>query len=55
MEYCDDTSGATAALALSDLIMDIMIVAAPMPIVWGLKMSTRQRVQVLAIFGLGFV
>jgi hypothetical protein len=55
MKYCDDTSGATAALALSDLIMDVMIVAAPMPIVWGLKMNVRQRVQVLGIFGLGFV
>jgi hypothetical protein len=55
LEYCDDTSGATAALALSDLIMDMLIVAAPMPIVWSLRLTTRQRVQVLGIFGLGFV
>jgi flagellar biosynthesis protein FlhB len=42
-KYCYDTSGATAALALSNLIMDLMIIAAPMPIVWRLQMTMAQK------------
>jgi hypothetical protein len=55
MEYCDDTSGATAALALTDLIMDLVIIAAPMPIVWCLQMTLSQKVQVTGIFALGLL
>lgn len=53
LKYCDDTVSATAALALSDLIMDLMIVIAPMPIVWKLHMNFAQKMQVMGIFGLG--
>ncbi|KAH4217063.1 hypothetical protein HBI81_140120 [Parastagonospora nodorum] len=53
LQYCDDTSGATAALALTDLIMDLMIIAAPMPIVWRMQMSLSQKLQVTSIFTLG--
>jgi hypothetical protein len=55
MEYCDDTSGATAALALTDLIMDLMIIAAPMPIVWRLQMTLSQKLQVTGVFALGLL
>lgn len=53
LKYCDDTAMATAALALSDLIMDLMIVTAPIPIVWSLHMGFGQKMQVIGIFGLG--
>lgn len=55
IEYCDDTSGATAALALTDLIMDLMIIAAPMPMVWRLQMTLAQKAQVTGIFALGLL
>lgn len=55
LQYCDDTAMATAALALTDLIMDLMIVTAPIPIVWGLHMGLGQKMQVMGIFGLGAI
>jgi hypothetical protein len=55
IKYCDDIDGATAALALTELIMDLMILAAPMPIIWRLQMTLSQKMQVMGIFALGYL
>jgi hypothetical protein len=53
--YCDNTSDAAVAFCVSDLAMDLMILLAPVPMVWKLIATTTRKLQILAIFALGFV
>jgi hypothetical protein len=54
-KYCDDTNGAVVAFCASDLIMDLMILLAPIPMVWRLLTTTQRKLQILAVFALGFL
>jgi hypothetical protein len=54
-KYCYNTSHATTARALTNVIMDVIIVVSPMPIVWRMRMTMTQKVQVTGIFALGFL
>lgn len=40
---------------LSNLIIDLMILAAPMPIIWRMQMTVALKIQVTGIFALGFL
>jgi hypothetical protein len=54
-KYCYDTSKATTTRALTNVIMDLIIVVSPMPIVWRMKMTMVRKLQVTAIFATGFM
>jgi hypothetical protein len=54
-QYCYDTSPATTARALTNVVMDLMIVVSPMPIVWQLQLTVMQKMQISGIFALGFL
>jgi uncharacterized Tic20 family protein len=54
-KYCDDTNGAVVAFCISDLIMDLMILLAPIPMVWKLITTTKRKLQILAVFALGLL
>lgn len=55
MKYCDDISTATTSRAITNVVMDLLIVVSPMPIIWQMRMSMTQKLQVTAIFALGFM
>ncbi|KAF2826669.1 hypothetical protein CC86DRAFT_291709 [Ophiobolus disseminans] len=52
-KYCYDTSPATSACLLTNLIVDLMILGAPIGIIWRLHMSLARKLQVTGIFALG--
>lgn len=54
-KYCYDTSPATTARLLTNLILDLMILGAPMGIIWNLQLSIARKLQVTGIFALGFL
>ena len=41
----------TGCIAVTDLI----IILLPMPLVWGLEMATRRKIELAVIFALGFL
>lgn len=55
LKYCDDISTATTSRAITNVVMDLLIVVSPMPIIWQMRMSLTQKLQVTAIFALGFL
>ena len=54
-EYCVDTARAELALAISDIITDIMILAIPLPMIWKLHLTPGQKVGLYFIFLLGLL
>ncbi|OTA99907.1 hypothetical protein M426DRAFT_27043 [Hypoxylon sp. CI-4A] len=51
--YCYNHLPMFYATAISNMIMDILILAIPLPMVWKLKMPRRQKIAVSGIFLLG--
>lgn len=54
-KYCGDTSMVTTVRVLTNLLMDLMILAAPMGIIWRMQLSLVRKLQVTGIFALGFL
>ncbi|KAF1972736.1 hypothetical protein BU23DRAFT_599493 [Bimuria novae-zelandiae CBS 107.79] len=54
-QYCDDTGGANVALCFSDLFIDVLILAAPLFMIWKMNFSTWRKVQIVGVFALGFL
>ena len=52
---CLDKSKLFRATALFGLVVNVIIIALPMPIIWKLHMSLRKRLAVLGIFAIGLV
>ena len=50
---CGDTVMEMKALAVSDVVTDFLILSFPMPLIWRLQMSVRQKMGVTAIFLIG--
>ncbi|KAH7413886.1 hypothetical protein DE146DRAFT_750076 [Phaeosphaeria sp. MPI-PUGE-AT-0046c] len=55
IKYCDDISMATTSRAITNAVMDLLIVVSPLPIIWQMRMSLTQKIQVTGIFALGFM
>ncbi|CAI6304056.1 unnamed protein product [Periconia digitata] len=55
LRYCSDPGGLNVAMCLSDVIFDLMILAAPVPMIWKLHISTFRKIQVCGVFALGFL
>ena len=52
---CIDTSKFYVWQAIISMILDITVVALPMPLVWGLKMRYQKKVYLTIIFGMGIL
>ncbi|RYC57891.1 hypothetical protein CHU98_g8303 [Xylaria longipes] len=52
---CGSSTNAYLAIAITNLIIDLSVVALPMPVLWQLQMPTRKKVAVSAILGFGLV
>ena len=50
---CQNIRNAALATGVSNLILDIMILAMPLPVIWGLQASKRVKVSLTFIFLLG--
>ncbi|KAI1373507.1 hypothetical protein F4677DRAFT_455936 [Hypoxylon crocopeplum] len=53
--HCGNSSTIYIVLASTDLAIDIIIIALPMPILWGLQLPTAKKISLTFIFGLGFI
>ena len=52
-EHCINRNSFYIAAAALGLLTDVSLVVMPMPVLWGLKMSTRKKVGISAVFVLG--
>lgn len=52
---CGDEGVAQLAAAAINMVIDVGIVALPLPIVWGLHMRTSQKIGIVVTFGLGLL
>lgn len=50
-----DDGAIVFAASVINIFTDILVTALPMPLIWSLKLPTRQRLAVISIFGLGVV
>lgn len=50
---CGDVSAYYLSTGIVNLVIDVAIVALPLPMLWGLQMKTSKKVSLTAIFSLG--
>lgn len=53
--YCGDTGGSNVALCFSDVFIDVLILLAPLVMIWEMNFVFWRKVQILAVFALGFL
>ncbi|KAK9413949.1 putative FAD-binding PCMH-type domain-containing protein [Seiridium unicorne] len=53
--HCGDDTILYIVLASVDLIIDVTVIALPMPILWGLQLPTPKKIGLTFVFGLGLV
>ena len=52
---CVDTSKYFLAQSISGVLLDALVVALPMPMLWGLKMRVQKKISLTCIFGMGIL
>ena len=52
---CGSATANVLSTSIANMIVDTMIILLPMPVVWRLQMSTKKKVYLTVIFGLGLV
>lgn len=52
---CEDSLASLVALSSCNIIADLTIVFLPLPMVWGLQITTRRKIELSIIFALGFL
>ncbi|KAI1278913.1 hypothetical protein F5Y07DRAFT_387796 [Xylaria sp. FL0933] len=53
--WCRDTIIGDNATVAANLVLDFIVLTLPLPILWRLRMSIRDKLTVTALFGFGFV
>ncbi|KAI1203455.1 hypothetical protein F5X97DRAFT_330143 [Nemania serpens] len=53
--WCRDTLIGDNATVAVNLVLDVLVLALPLPVLWRLQMSIRDKLTVTAMFGFGFV
>ncbi|KAK0515948.1 hypothetical protein JMJ35_001982 [Cladonia borealis] len=51
--YCGNLSAYYLSTGIVNLLIDVIIVALPLPLLWGLQMKTSRKIALTAIFSLG--
>ena len=52
---CEDPTKSAAAISGCNMATDLIIILLPMPMIWGLQMPTRRKIELTIIFALGFL
>jgi len=52
---CGDSNTLYSAVASSDLAIDVIVIALPMPVLWSLQLPTAKKFALTLVFGIGFV
>ena len=52
---CANLQAAWLGIGLTNLVVDAVIVVLPLPVLWGLHMDVRRKLQLCGIFSLGFL
>lgn len=52
---CSKTAWLELGFAVTDVFVDMFILAIPIPLIWNLKMSTRRKIGLIAVFLLGIL
>ena len=52
---CINTGYMLFAASVINIFTDFLVTALPMPLIWSLKLPTRQRLAVISIFGVGVI
>ena len=50
---CINGNAVVFAASIVNIFTDFLVTVLPMPLIWNLKLPTRQRLAVISIFGLG--
>lgn len=53
--HCLNDGAIVFAASVINIFTDFIVTVLPMPMIWNLKLPTRQRIAVMSIFGLGIV
>ena len=53
--HCGDSNALYSGCAISDLIIDVVVILLPMPVLWSLQLPKAKKIALTFIFGLGFV
>lgn len=52
---CGSTKDYVLANSIMNVSIDLLIIFLPMPLIWGLHMTTTRKIALTATFGLGFM
>ncbi|KAL7625749.1 hypothetical protein AAE478_004972 [Parahypoxylon ruwenzoriense] len=53
--YCGDENALYSACASTDLGIEVIVIALPMPVLWSLQLPRPKKIALTFVFGLGFV
>lgn len=51
--FCINYGTVTLVIGISNILIDFTLLGLPMPLLWGLKMSTRKKVLLTSMFAVG--
>ena len=52
---CGDKNRSSIAVSACNVAIDLTIIILPMPMIWGLQMATRRKIELTIAFALGFM
>lgn len=52
---CENPVNSAIALSSCNMATDLIIILLPMPMIWGLQMATRRKIELTVVFALGFL
>ena len=52
---CLNNSATSLSVSIINLVLDLIVVALPMPMLWGLQVTTSKTMGLTAVFGIGGV
>lgn len=55
MRYCKAAAPASYGFVISDIITDVLVLVAPVPIIWHMHLPTARKVMIMGSFALGTV
>jgi len=54
-KYCDNEAAQTVSFCVTDAVTDLLVITAPIPLIWTLQMSFGNKLGLLAVFSLGLL
>ena len=51
--HCENQNQTNFAVGVTNLVIDLLVVALPMPMLWKLQLTLSRKLQVMGMFGLG--